>query len=64
MRPLKPLKDYMLDPPDVIYPRCPVCGDECEKVYRLEKTAEIIGCDNCVLEYDANDIPECYPEKG
>ena len=54
----------MLDPPDVIYPRCPVCGDECEKVYRLEKTAEIIGCDNCVLEYDAYDIPECYPEKG
>ena len=60
---MKPLKDYMLDPPDVIYPRCPVCGEECEKVYRSEKTAEIIGCDNCILEYDASDIPECFPGK-
>ena len=46
---MKQLNDYMLDPPDVIYPRCPVCGEECEKVYRSEKTAEIIGCDNCIL---------------
>ena len=43
---MKPLKDYMLDPPDVIYPRCPVCGEECEKVYRSEQTAEIIGSES------------------
>ena len=61
---MQQLKDYMLDPPDVIYPICPVCGGECESIYRLCKTAEIIGCDNCITEYDATDVPECFPEKG
>lgn len=60
---MKQLKDYMLDPPDVIYPRCPVCSEECEKVYRSEQTAEIIGCENCISENDADAMPECFTEK-
>jgi hypothetical protein len=54
----------MLDPPDIIYPRCPICGEECETVYSLRKTDEIIGCENCISENDADAMPECYPEKG
>lgn len=62
---MKPLRDYMLDPPDPgPDPICPVCHEYCETIYRSELTAEIIGCDNCVIKYDANEIPECYPEKG
>ena len=63
MRPMKPLKDYMLDPPEVIYPRCPVCGEDCEKVFRSEQTAEILGCDNCIMECDAYEAAECFPDK-
>ena len=61
---MKQLKDYMLDPPDIIYPRCPICGEECETVYSLRKTDEIIGCENCISENDADAMPECFPEKG
>ena len=61
---MKQLNDYMLDPPDIIYPRCPICGEECETVYSLRKTAEIIGCENCISENDADSMPECFPEKG
>lgn len=61
---MKQLHDYMLDPPDAIYPRCPICGEECDSIYRQEETYEIIGCDNCIREIDATDVPECYPEKG
>lgn len=61
---MKQLNDYMLDPPDIIYPRCPICGEECEYIYRLEKTAEIIGCEKCISEYHADVTPECFPEKG
>ena len=61
---MKQLNDYMLDPPEIIYPRCPICGEECETIYRLEKTAEIIGCENCISEHDADAMPECFPEKG
>lgn len=61
---MRPLKDYMLDPPDVIYPRCPVCGEECETIYKLYKTGEIIGCENDISENSADAIPECFPEEG
>ena len=61
---MKQLNDYMLDPPEIIYPRCPICGEECDLIYRMEETHEIIGFDNCITEYDATDCPECYPEKG
>ena len=63
MRPMKPLKDYMLDPPDQgPDPSCPVCHEYCEKVYRSMETAEIIGCDSCIMEYDAAETAECFPD--
>ena len=33
-------------------PCCPVCGDECEKLYK-DCSGEIFGCENCVEEVDA-----------
>lgn len=32
---------------------CPVCGEECETIYR--KDSEILGCDNCVEAIDARE---------
>lgn len=32
---------------------CPVCGDECERFF--VRLGEILGCENCIDEYDAED---------
>lgn len=32
--------------------RCPVCGKECESIFKHKGTGEIVGCDNCVEDVD------------
>ena len=44
------------------YPRCPVCGRECETVV-VDIYGTIFACDNCVREKEAWGLPECYPGK-
>ena len=39
-------------PRPVRFPRCPVCGEECEKLYK-DKWGEVFACDQCVEEVDA-----------
>lgn len=34
------------------YPHCPVCGDECETIFK-DKDGYIFGCDNCIKKVDA-----------
>lgn len=46
---------------DPQFPHCPICGEACETVYRDER-GEIFGCDVCIRESDAWDVPECFPE--
>lgn len=41
------------------YPHCPVCGDECEKVYR-NREGDIVGCDCCLDDSDAWGVRECF----
>lgn len=57
------LNDYMLNPPDAIYPHCPVCGSECEHVYRENFTDNILGCENCISEEDAWETEACFPDE-
>lgn len=38
---------------------CPVCGDECQTLFL--RTHEIVGCENCIREEDAE---EYYEERG
>lgn len=42
------------------YPVCPVCGNECGKVYK-DQYGEIVGCDECLTERDAWEEDECCP---
>lgn len=42
-------------------PYCPICGQECEFIYRSVRTLEIFGCDVCVETKDAWEETECYP---
>ena len=48
------LRDYP-DPPDYTVPHCPVCGQECEVLYR-NRYGEIIGCDDCIDALDAWEV--------
>lgn len=43
------------------YPRCPVCGKECETLYS-DRHGSYIGCDVCIETIDAWEVPECFPE--
>lgn len=40
-------------------PRCPVCGAECETIYKND-SLDIVGCDECLTGYDAIDEEACY----
>ena len=44
------------------YLRCPVCGAECDTVYK-DKEGDIFACDECVSTHDAWDTEECFPER-
>lgn len=39
------------------YPICPVCGEECEIIYR-DKYLDAVGCDECISTVDAWDYKE------
>lgn len=47
-------------PPAAHYPHCPVCGDECETIYK--QGAEILGCENCIVSDNAWEEPACMEE--
>lgn len=44
-------------PTQVRFYCCPVCGDECEKVF-IDAWGNICGCENCVEEKDAEEALE------
>lgn len=40
--------------PETYY--CPVCGEECECLYKNSGTGDIVGCDNCILRVDPGEV--------
>lgn len=46
---------------DSEYPHCPICGEECEDIYR-NKYFEIVGCNECIARKDAWEVEECFPQ--
>ncbi|MBO5567796.1 MAG: hypothetical protein J6A79_02455 [Clostridia bacterium] len=44
------------------YPRCPICGEECDTLYE-DRDGMVFACDNCVSTKDAWDAEECFPAK-
>lgn len=43
------------------YPHCPICGAECETIYKL-KGADIVGCDICIVSADAWEVQACFSD--
>lgn len=37
-------------------PLCPLCGGECEIIYRTKEDHEIVGCDLCIERIDPWEI--------
>lgn len=52
----------MRKPRDPEYPICPICGEECETIYR-NSDYEIVGCDECMKTEDAWEVDDCFPER-
>ena len=50
------------DGKEPIFPICPVCGEECEGIFR-DRDLNIVGCDICTKQSDAWEEPECFPGK-
>lgn len=46
-------------PKDPKWPHCPVCGSECEEIYK-NNDGDIFGCDECVKIQNAWEIRELY----
>lgn len=45
------------------FPICPVCGEECEEIFR-DKDLNIVGCDICIKQSDAMGGAGVLPRKG
>lgn len=43
-------------------PICPICGEECETMYK-DKFGAYVGCDVCITMVDACDVEDCFPEQ-
>ena len=43
-------------------PRCPICGQECETIYK-DRALDIVGCDMCEESKDAWEVSDCFPGK-
>ena len=41
---------------------CPVCDRACYKIFR--RGLEILGCEECIEEVDADDVDECFDYPG
>ena len=41
------------------YPRCPICGAECETLFR-DKSGVLFACDECVEKQDAWESEEAF----
>lgn len=41
------------------YPICPVCGEECETIYKA-RHGSVVGCDVCIETQDAWDCQAAF----
>lgn len=59
-------QDNPFPPDEPAFPRCPVCGAECESIYLIrtaDHDTEIVGCDMCYNpdSYPGEDVTESDP---
>lgn len=45
-------------PADVALPICPICDKNCTTIFRLKRTGEVYGCNECMREQDAQEWQE------
>lgn len=53
----------LADPEPERYPECPLCENECEKIY-LSDEGEVLGCEHCVSENDSREWLAEYQKYG
>lgn len=55
----KIIPEPSLEPPEYTVPRCPICGEEADTLYR-DKYGDIVGRDGCLQTVDAWEWEEEY----
>ncbi len=45
-------------------PKCPICYQECERLYRYNGGRDILGCENCIDTVDSYDWLFEFEEEG
>ena len=43
-------------------PKCPICGENCRYIYRKSRYGDIIGCEQCICEVEANADADANPQ--
>lgn len=43
---------------------CPICGEEDVSTYFLDDEGEILGCENCIRQMDAERYVEVYGDES
>ena len=51
------------DGKEPVSPHCPICGEECETIYRERYGGLYVGCNVCVETKDAWEVSDCFPRK-
>lgn len=50
------------DGKEPVFPICPVCGEECDTMYK-DRYGAYVGCDACMETVNAWDADICFPEE-
>lgn len=50
------------DGKEPVYPHCPICGEECDTIYR-DNAGDIVGCGECISTTDAWEVEDCFPQE-
>ena len=50
------------DGKEPVFPICPVCGEECDTMYK-DRYGAYVGCDACMKTVNAWDADICFPEE-
>lgn len=50
------------DGKEPVFPICPVCGEECDTMYK-DRYGAYVGCDACMETVNAGDADICFPEE-
>ena len=47
------MREFWIDPHYYETPECPVCGRQCDTIYKSNDNGEVVGCERCLSAVDS-----------